>query len=359
MSPALPTSIAIAIASTVATATAQVSEYFLMTGDQATFHVVQNGVLVRSWGIAAGTDDYQYPIAVAGTVRAMGADTADIGAEYDLNGNDLGTRFVQPGSPVGRCWDGTTDGLNNYAIDTGGMVWRFDHAWANPAALFDAGGIGSVTYDPVNQTLWVGQFGTSTITEYSLGGTVVSSFTTGHTKNMALALDHADGTLWLHDRNAQGTFEQWTRSGTMLQRIAVAGMSGENVLGGEMQYLGSASCTFRNGSGVNPPDYSCVTPPILGSGWVTSFNDNPNTLFTVLVLALAPATFPSPVGGEALVSLTPAPATVLGTGDITVPVPANPVLVGTALASQGVRIDAVGAAAQFVLLNAQDFVVGY
>src|SRR5690606_26332854 len=98
----------------------------------------------------------------------------------------------------------------------------------------------------------------STITNYTLAGAVISSFSTGHQQNMALALDHADGTLWLHDRTTPGTFEQWSKAGAPLNRIAVAGMSGQNALGGEMPFGDVARCSFRNGNGINPPDYQCV-----------------------------------------------------------------------------------------------------
>ena len=218
------------------TAVAQTSQYFLMAGDQDNFHVLQAGSLVRSWGLAAGSDRYQYPIVVLDSVRTMGATSGDIGAEYDLNGNDLGTRYTHPASAPGRGWDGATDGQNNYSIDTGGVVTRFDLDWQNPVVLFDAGGLGGITFDPSNNSLWISQFSGSDIVEYSMSGTVLSSFNVGHTRNMALAMDYADGTLWLHDRNVQGTFEQWTTSGTLLTRVAVPGMASQNAIGGEFRF---------------------------------------------------------------------------------------------------------------------------
>ena len=55
---------------------AQTSEYFLVAGDNSTFHVLQGGVLVRSWPVPAETDQFQYPIAVIDTIRTMGAEVA-------------------------------------------------------------------------------------------------------------------------------------------------------------------------------------------------------------------------------------------------------------------------------------------
>lgn len=347
---------ALAAAALAPTPRTQVSEYFVMAGDQSMFHVIQNGVLLRSWGPAPGTAQYQYPLVVTGRIRTMGANAAEVGAEYDLNGVDLGTRFTHPTGP-GRSWDGTTDGTLYYAIDSAGGVYSYARDWSNPVLLFDAGGIGSLTYDPSANSLWVSQFSTMTITQYSLTGTVLSSFSTGHTQNMALALDHADGTLWLHDRTTQGTFEQWSRSGMLLNRIAVPGMNTQNALGGEMQFPRSATCTFRNGSNINPADYTCVTLPVLGTNWTTGYNTNAGTLATVLVLGPGgPSTGPPFAGGEILVALAPPPITLIGSGNISIPIPGLPFALGTRLATQGIRVDA---GPRLVLLNAQDIELGF
>src|SRR5262245_2069129 len=135
---------------------AQVSEYFLMAGDQGKFHVIQNGVLLRSWSPAIGTAQYQYPLAVTNTIRTMGANPLEIGAEYDLSGVDLTTRYTHPATTPVRSWDGTTDGSSNYTVD--GSVFRLDQTWSNPVYLFGGVGIGSLTYDPTNNSLWVSQF---------------------------------------------------------------------------------------------------------------------------------------------------------------------------------------------------------
>lgn len=214
---------------------AQTSEYYLHTGDQNTFIVIQNGAIVRSWTPPGDTDKYQYPMVVRDTIRTMGADAGAIGGEYDLYGNDLGARYTHPAGPS-RSWDGATDGTNFYTIDTGGGVYVCFDDWSSPTLLFDTNGLGALAYDPANDTLWVSQWSSDTIVEYTLTGNVLRSFSTGHTQNMALALDPADDTLWLHDRNAQGTYEQWTKDGILLNRIAVPGMSAYNCLSGEFQF---------------------------------------------------------------------------------------------------------------------------
>lgn len=235
------------VAFAACTALGQTSEYFLHSGDQHTFTVVQNGVILRQWNVAPGTSNYQYPIAVLDTVRTMSADVGADGAQYSLTGNDLGVRYTHPAG-TSRCWDGTTDGTHNYSIDSVGDVWQFGLDWSNPVRLFHVpnGGIGGLTYDPDNNSIWVGLFSSSTnLSDYAMDGTVISSFDVGHTQNMGLALDPADGTLWIHDQNRQGTLEQWSRTGSLLNTVVVPGLSSQNALGGEFQFGGGGyTCTI-------------------------------------------------------------------------------------------------------------------
>lgn len=265
-----------AILSRTITTQAQTSEYFLHSGDQDRFTVVQNGAILRTWGLAPGTDRYQYPMVVLDTVRTMGADVGDIGADYDYNGNDLGPRYTHPDG-TSRCWDGTTDGQHNYSIDTAGVVWQFDLDWTNPVRMFTGGGIGALAYDPDNDSIWVGTFSGSNLTQYDRLGNILSSFTTGHTKNMALAIDPADGTLWLHDRNRQGTLEQWSRTGQLLATVVVPGLESQNALSGE----------FRFGGG----GYACdITGPCPGTVRI-AWNNAPANTQQGIVFALNTGNF--------------------------------------------------------------------
>lgn len=352
--------VALAALCTASVAHAQISPYVVMAGDQRNFHVLQGGQVVRSWSTPAGTAQYQYPVTVTGTIRTMGANPGDIGAEYDFSGNELGTRYTHPGV-ASRCWDGTTDGTHNYAIDTGGLVTRFDRDWTNPVVLFDAGGIGALTYDPTSDSLWVSQFsGSMDVVNYSFTGTMLGSFSTGHTQNMALAMDHADGTLWLHDRNARGTFEQWTTAGVLIQRIAIPGMNTENALGGEMPLPGSATCTLRNGTGINPTDYRCRSLPVVGGTWTSTFNTGANTTNTILWASTSPGTLngiPGITQGEVLISFPNLLFSLVGTGDLSLPVPQLPALFGFTLSTQGARVESVGT--PIVLLNALDVSFGF
>lgn len=238
---------AVALASALALpAPAQTSDYIVVGGDNGdapgpgvpAFLAINGGVIDRQWSPAPGTDTYQYGIAVLGTIRTFARDIGASGAEYDLNGVDQGPRYAHPAGIPADCFDGTTDGVHHYTIDINGTVWRCDLDWSDPVALFTipSGDIGTITFDRTFGTLWIGRWSAPFVEQYQTDGTPVSSFNTGHPFNVALAMDPVDGTLWLHDRTEQGTYEQWTRAGVLLQRIKIPGADAYNAIGGEFPF---------------------------------------------------------------------------------------------------------------------------
>ena len=62
--------------------------------------------------------------------------------------------------------------------------------------LFTAAGsfAGGIAFDPNNNSLWTGDYGDNTVSDYSPGGTLLASFT-GATVSEGLAFDPADSTL--------------------------------------------------------------------------------------------------------------------------------------------------------------------
>lgn len=121
----------------------------------------------------------------------------------------------------------------------------------------------------------------------------------------------------------------------------------------------AASCTIRNGAGINPVDYVCVTTPVIGTNWQCTIGTNANTLTTIV--ALAPGG-PHPglpfLNGEILVQLTPFPILVEGVGFFSFAIPSDNGLIGLPVATQGVRVDSVGPTQAVILLNAIDLVLG-
>lgn len=111
------------------------------------------------------------------------------------------------------------------------------------------------------------------------------------------------------------------------------------------------SCTFRNGSGVNPVACTCLTTPVVNTTFQIGLSSGPNTLATLLFADFQPiAPFPL-FGGELLIS----PAAF--------PVPATLAIPywwqGLQFSLQGVRLDDVSGSLTIVLTNAQDVRVGY
>jgi DNA-binding beta-propeller fold protein YncE len=97
--------------------------------------------------------------------------------------------------------------------------------WQNPNVLFtfpvDGEYIG-ITYDPNNNSLWLGDYITGVISDYTLTGTFLSSFTTSLIP-VALAFDPADGTLWF-SQDESSTLYQYTTSGSFLQSGTPSGL---------------------------------------------------------------------------------------------------------------------------------------
>lgn len=119
----------------------------------------------------------------------------------------------------------------------------------------------------------------------------------------------------------------------------------------------TASCTPRNGSGVNPVACACTTLPVLGTTWNVTVTPGPNTALTFVFVSETPAPFPVPLfGGEALIF----PPVVEMPGNVThaVALPPSLQFLGYQLFLQGLRLDVVGGNFQLVLTNAQDAVVG-
>lgn len=205
------------------------------------------------------TPQGQSPIAVNSTVRTLGfgAGNSYVGAEYTLAGVPTGSTYAFPAALGSEeVDDGTTNGTFNYAWGvTSGIAYQFNLDWTNPVALFTlgnaSGGRLGITYDASNNSLWIAGFdGTvgTLISDYSLTGTLLSSFDIGHGFSGALALDPADGTLWLSNLISGGTLtlEQYARSAsgsfgatqTILSSQTYTGIS-DGAFGGEFQYTGT------------------------------------------------------------------------------------------------------------------------
>jgi hypothetical protein len=113
-----------------------------------------------------------------------------------------------------------------------------------------------------------------------------------------------------------------------------------------------ASCTLRNGTGINPVACSCTTLPVLGTTWNIQVTSGPQT-FATFVFASDSALPGLPLfGGELLIGpsvFEVAPSIAL---------PPSLQFLGLPLSLQGLRLDWNGTEFSLVLTNAQDAVVG-
>ena len=148
-----------------------------------------------------------------------------------------------PGIGLTSYWtDGTTDGATaNYAVYVGdGNVYKFDRSWQSYTPIFSTigGGEAGISFDAAAGTLWTAEPGSgssSTLRNYDLSGTALSSFpSSGPDNQFYLAYDRADDTLWTVTTST-GWFSQYSKAGSLLQQFQVPGFSEPNVRGAEFQ----------------------------------------------------------------------------------------------------------------------------
>lgn len=203
------------------------------------------------------------PIAVfAGpnVVRTTGQQVTAIGGEYtgvdSLTVTKNGTTFTSNFAFQHFFFDGTTNGVNNFALEFNdiGTVVATDTHWGGPVrVLFTTGNYGDygITYDKWNNSLWIQSYETGVITDYTMTGSILSSFgvVDGGAKT-ALAMD-VDRTLWFYDLRSPGTLDHYDVNGNFLGAVSYAGLSSPH--GGEIaqdfQSVPEPSAIFSLASG--------------------------------------------------------------------------------------------------------------
>ncbi|MBS0265675.1 MAG: hypothetical protein JSS02_27330 [Planctomycetes bacterium] len=140
-------------------------------------------------------------------------------------------------------YDGTSNGRNNFTVDFGsGNVIATGLYWGGPGTVSFSTGTAydlGITWDRWNNSLWIQNYVTGVISDYSMTGTLLSSFATpdgsyaGDVGSTALAMD-IDRTLWF-ERYGTGYIEHYAIDGTYLGEKFYDGLG--YALGGEI-----ASC---------------------------------------------------------------------------------------------------------------------
>ena len=225
-----------------------VSQYYLTAGDQGRNWVVQGTTVVNNWAQQHPGNLGEYAIAVTGTVKTLGngncgGSGCGLGSQYTLGGTYTGVDYSYP--PISASfYDGASDGVHNYSVNFtgGGGVYSMTANWGSPTLLFSVGaGFLGITYDGTDNTLWLSQFSGNQIRHYSLGGALLSTFAATQSSLGSLALDPADGTLWVSSQATLGTFYQYSKGGALLSTQTYAALVGQNTLGGEFRLVGQAS----------------------------------------------------------------------------------------------------------------------
>lgn len=162
----------------------------------------------------------EWPIAVYGDVRTAGHNSLHNGGFYDLTVN--ASPFIQYTLPsyMVAVYDSTSDGTHNYMVDLAtAIVYQTARDYTNAMPLFTLNNgpntWSGITYDPTNKSLWFVAHDSTLMADYSLNGTLLSSFDVQNSTNGPLAFDPADHTLWLVNYSSKN-LEQYSTSGQFL-----------------------------------------------------------------------------------------------------------------------------------------------
>lgn len=209
--------------------------------------MVQGTSVIRSFNTSYGSSSYaEANFAVSNVVTTNGVGSQYVlgtAGQYSLTGTPTGvshTAQATPGYTNEYTYDGTSDGTHSYTVQYaasqgGGAVIQTDANWQNPAVLFSVAGGGQylgIAYDARNNALWFSGYGSTIIADYSLSGTLLSSFNTSQFHMAALGYDAADDTLWFSS-NQSSTLEQFSTAGVLLQTGTPSGLPNGNFLAGD------------------------------------------------------------------------------------------------------------------------------
>ena len=168
-----------------------------------------------------------YPLAVRDTIWIGSYAGNSAAAEYTLAG-------VATGNPAAASVvfgvDGASNGNTNYtlgnAFNGSSTVYSANADWTGAASMFNVSGsdLVGITFDNASGNLWVSDM--NRMYQYSLTGTLVSSFLHSGSRG-SLAYEGATDTLW-YVTNGSDTIRQYGKNGTLLDTVTVAGLASNN-----------------------------------------------------------------------------------------------------------------------------------
>ncbi|MBY0400699.1 hypothetical protein K2X89_10415 [Myxococcota bacterium] len=234
------------------------TSYYNTDGDASRMFIVSPSATATP----VTTFSQAYPIAVRRTVLLGQIDEIQ-SREFTLAGAPTGLAFAGP-QAFSQLLDGTTDGVQwNYGIECCGptdSVVRSSLMWTQSTRLFDLpgvlGGGAGIAYDTRRNHLFVSVLGDLLIREYDLVGRLQNTFAVFGVPGQLIGLAYDQGTDTLWGKTATGsTLYQFTRDGTLLKTVPVAGLNPSNDFGGEMRIrpMLDFQGLERVASGARPP----------------------------------------------------------------------------------------------------------
>jgi hypothetical protein len=213
-------------------AIAQLNPLYMVSYDTNDVVVIQNGVLIDQWTNSGAFQESG--LAIQSTIKMVGRNPGQNGAEYALDGTPLGGGpYFNPAYVD--CYDGATNGQTNWSIAHNDFTTNFavvsgDADWAGLAVDFVPTERSSgITYDAGTNTLWIANNfgGLLGLQEYDLAGNLLTDidipFLNG--AGYGLAWDPADDTLWMSGAFSSGfDCAQFDKNGNLLQSVDIPGI---------------------------------------------------------------------------------------------------------------------------------------
>jgi hypothetical protein len=215
---------------------------FQNTGPNADLVALQGDTVL--WDVPGASSTYEFPIAVASTIRTLGHRSGNVGSEYNLDGLKFtGTHYTFPHVIHDDLADGTTNGESNFAVSFyEGAVYQFSNSWTHPQLLYSLDSFGTgITYDRTTNSLWTSSRA-NIIENRALDGSLLGSFfvdipSDGHVTS-GLAMDPADHTLWLTVGGIWDEpllLQQYSTTGILLSEQYLPQLNGRTSQGSEFK----------------------------------------------------------------------------------------------------------------------------
>lgn len=232
-----------ALALAAGTAGAQTSDLYLTDFSSAATWVVRGGQVVRQFNRSGTGQDTG--CTVLATLRCVGTYDGESGREYALEGTPLAATY--PNAGWDSLYDAATDGTRFWSVahndgDTGYALVEADANWGGIHVLFaPARRSSGVAWDPETSSLWITNNvgGSDRVQRVDLAGNVLFEFAAVHDGGgYGLALDPADGTLWIPGAfGTRGQLFQYSRTGALLQTVTLPALG--DVVGAEFGGAGA------------------------------------------------------------------------------------------------------------------------